>query len=153
MEQFLIVRRPKVDNKYVVYCDGACKGNGKSKSIGGAGAVVMRNDRTVMCELRKKLNFKGVTNNIAEYESLLLALMECKTKGIDNVHIYMDSKLVVEQIRGNWKVKKNHLKIYHQKIKKLIPSFEKFQITHIPRDQNSYADRLANEAVLKNNLE
>ena len=60
----------------------------------------------------------------------------------------MDSKLVVEQINGNWKIKNENLKVIHNQIKELLLSFDSITFKHIYRNFNKVADQLANEAIL-----
>ena len=58
-----------------------------------------------------------------------------------------DSKLIVEQVRGNWKVKQDHLKPLHRQVKSELEGFERWSIRHVKREQNARADELLNEAL------
>ena len=132
---------------YKLYADGACTNNGSNNAKAGCGFVIMDNNDKVLYEGRKKLQGK-VTNNISEYNSLILGLQKCIQFNYKHIHVYMDSKLVVEQVNGNWKVKKQHLQKYYDKCIKLIAELDKFQLSHVRREYNTHADRLSKEALL-----
>ena len=89
------------------------------------------------------------TNNYAEYKALELTLSKAIELGINNypVQVFMDSKLVVEQLNGRWKVKNENLIDTHLAIKKLLSSFKDIKINHILRNFNKEADKLANQAM------
>ena len=87
------------------------------------------------------------TNNQAEYRAIIAALEKAIELGATHVVINSDSELVVRQLNGRYRVKNAHLKPLYQKIKQLQSSLEEFTITHIPREQNKEADRLANKAL------
>ena len=84
------------------------------------------------------------TNNVAEYRALLLALERAEEAGADEVEIRSDSNLLVEQMRGNFKIRAEHLKPLLSEAVLRAKRFRSFTITHIPRDHNTRADRLAN---------
>lgn len=86
------------------------------------------------------------TNNVAEWTALQKGLEECKRRGYDTVHAFLDSELVVKQVVGKYKVKQPHLLEFKKEVDKLISTLESFQITHVPREKNKRADQLANEA-------
>jgi ribonuclease HI len=87
------------------------------------------------------------TNNVAEYRGLIAGLDEAARLGATEVEVLMDSKLVVEQMSGRWKVKHPDLVALHQEAKALALRFERIGYAWIPRAENSHADRLANEAM------
>lgn len=125
-----------------VYTDGASRGNpGKS-----AGAfVVYENDEVKHTSYR----FYGIqTNNQSEYQAMLDALKYLSDSNmVGNVEFFSDSELMVKQIKGEYKVRDLGLaKIYQQVIDK-IRIIDKFSITHIKRDKNSYADKLVNKCL------
>ena len=144
MEKYLIISNPSCSSN--LYTDGACKGNGKQKSLSGAGAVLFDEENKVIGEFKKFLGY-GKTNNIAEYEALILGLKEALNMNIKNINVYVDSKLLTEQVRGNYKVKNVGLKPLFEEVKNLKSRFDKFRITHVLRHLNSHADKLANEAI------
>ena len=127
----------------VIYTDGASRSN---PGLAGAGAVIFHNG-TPVAEVRSFLGTQ--TNNWAEYEAVAIGLAKAKELGYhkEAIAVYMDSTLVAEQLSGNWKVKKDTLKIQHEKITNLLKDFARVTFSYIPRDENAYADRLANEAI------
>ena len=130
--------------KIKIYTDGAPRGNpGKA----GAGAVVYKDNKELF-SLRKFLGIK--TNNYAEYMALICALQELtKTNEYKKakVEVYADSKLLIEQANGNWKVKNENIKPLFAELMNLVKEFRDISFTHIPRAENSKADALANEAI------
>lgn len=87
------------------------------------------------------------TNNVAEYRGLIAGLEEARRLGADQVEVRMDSKLVVEQMSGRWKVKHPGLAELHQQARALASTFGFVRFSWIPREQNKHADRLANQAM------
>jgi ribonuclease HI len=87
------------------------------------------------------------TNNVAEYYGLIAALDYAATHGIARLRIQSDSELLVRQMQGRYKVKSADLKPLHERAQKLARSLMFFAIEHIPREQNSEADALANLAL------
>lgn len=133
-----------------LYTDGACRGNGKSSSLSGAGAVLYNDSDIIIKKIRKFLG-GGLTNNIAEYKALIIGMEGALDMGIKVINVYIDSKLVCEQVKGNYKITKPHLKILCGRVKELILQFDIFNIEYIPRAQNTVADSLANESIDTNN--
>lgn len=86
----------------------------------------------------------NTTNNVAEYRALLLALERAEDAGADEVEIRSDSKLLVEQMHGNFKMRAEHLKPLLAEAVVRAKGFRSFAISHIPREKNTRADRLAN---------
>ncbi len=127
---------------YHIYVDGASRGNpGKA----GAGAVIKNPDGTIARKLKSYLGI--VTNNTAEYGALIMALEAARSMHIKEVSVFADSELMVRQINGQYKVKSEDLRPLFNKAAGLIAAFEKFRISHVPREKNSIADGLANEAI------
>jgi ribonuclease HI len=119
--------------------DGAARGN---PGPAGAGVYVeAERDRPVL-EFYEPLG--RTTNNVAEYRALLLALERAEEAGADEVEIRSDSRLLVEQMRGNFKIRAEHLKPLLSEAVLRAKRFRSFSITHIPRENNTRADRLAN---------
>jgi broad specificity phosphatase PhoE/ribonuclease HI len=87
------------------------------------------------------------TNNVAEYRGLIAGLEEARRLGAAEVWVRMDSKLVVEQMSGRWKVKHPGMAELHQQARALASTFSSVSFAWIPREQNKHADRLANEAM------
>jgi ribonuclease HI len=126
-----------------IFTDGGSRSNPGEAGIG----VYAHNDTGVVFELSEYLGVQ--TNNYAEYVAVIRALEECVVRGLteDVIQFKLDSKLVVEQVQGNWKVKEATLKPLVAKVHELLLQFKEVTFTHIPREQNAEADRLANEAM------
>jgi len=128
--------------KAILYADGASRGN---PGRAGAGAVLIGENGKVIAELTKYLG--TTTNNVAEYNGFIIGLEEAKRLGVDDLEVRMDSKLVVEQMRGVWKIKHPNMRPLALKAGALFASFPKRTITHVPREENGIADALSNRAI------
>jgi ribonuclease HI len=126
----------------VVYCDGGARGN---PGPAAAAAVLLHPDLSPLDEASKYLGC--ATNNIAEYEGILLGLELAKKHGIVRLTLRLDSELVVKQVRGEYKVRHPGLKPLWEKTKNLLRGFPHWEIEHVPREQNKEADRLVNCAM------
>ncbi len=87
------------------------------------------------------------TNNIAEYKALIFALEKAISLSLTHVQVYMDSQLVIRQMRREYKVKNASLKILYRKANLLEAKFIQCLFLEIPRTKNSFADKLANNAL------
>lgn len=130
--------------KLTVHVDGASRGNPGPAAIG----VVMR-DENGTTAVRLSSCIGRTTNNQAEYTALITALEEAARLGADRVDIRTDSQLMVEQIRGRYKVRNANIRPLFEEVTRLLAAFKSYGILHIPREQNSEADALANEALDK----
>ncbi len=129
--------------KVIVEADGGSRGN---PGPAGFGCVVWADDHaTVLAEHKQAIGV--TTNNVAEYRGLIAGLEEARRLGADEVSVRMDSKLVVEQMAGRWKVKHPAMAELHQQARALASTFHVVSFSWIPRERNSHADRLANEAM------
>ncbi|MGH3678411.1 MAG: bifunctional RNase H/acid phosphatase [Mycobacterium sp.] len=129
--------------KVIVEADGGSRGN---PGPAGYGSVVWSADHsTVLAESKQAIG--RATNNVAEYRGLIAGLEEAAKLGASDVEVLMDSKLVVEQISGRWKVKHPDLIALHQQATALAARFDRIRFGWMPRSKNSHADRLANEAM------
>ena len=127
-----------------LYTDGASLGNPGS---GGAGGVVIDPQGDVAHELSEPLGFS--TNNEAEYKALILGLKKALAMGIKQLIIYMDSELVVKQIKGEYRVKNQGLKSLYRQAERLLQDLDTYDILHVRRKFNKQADKLASEAALE----
>jgi ribonuclease HI len=122
--------------------DGGSRGNPGPASYG----VVIRNPRgETVAQLKKYIG--RMTNNVAEYYGLIAALDYAQSHGIRSLRVESDSELLVQQMRGRYKVKSADLLPLFERAKKMSQSFESFRIDHVYREQNREADALANEAL------
>jgi ribonuclease H / adenosylcobalamin/alpha-ribazole phosphatase len=129
--------------KVIVEADGGSRGN---PGPAGYGSVVWTADRsTILAESKQAIGH--ATNNVAEYRGLIAGLEEAAKLEATEVAVSMDSKLVVEQMSGRWQVKHPDLAELNARARALASRFEQISYTWIPRGRNSYADRLANEAM------
>jgi ribonuclease H / adenosylcobalamin/alpha-ribazole phosphatase len=128
--------------RLVIYADGAARGN---PGPAGAGAVLFDEDGRVLAELSRPLG--RATNNVAEYNGLILGLEEAARRGATAIDVRMDSLLVVQQMRGRWRIKHPGLKPLALRAGALLASFPDRTITHVPRAENAHADVLANRAI------
>ncbi|GGQ11505.1 MULTISPECIES: bifunctional RNase H/acid phosphatase [Streptomyces] len=129
--------------RFVVEADGGSRGN---PGPAGYGAVVL--DPASGETLAERAEYIGVaTNNVAEYKGLIAGLTAARDLAPDAVVLVrMDSKLVVEQMSGRWKIKHPDMKPLAAEAARILP---RAQVTYewIPRERNKHADRLANEAM------
>ena len=127
-----------------LYSDGGSRGNPGKAAIG---AVLLSEDNTV---IEKICEFIGVTtNNVAEYTALIKGVERALFYGVKKLHIFVDSELIVKQVKGWYKVKNHKLIPLHRELKTLLEKFEKTEINHIARELNTEADRLVNKALDK----
>ena len=129
--------------KVVVEADGGARGN---PGPAGYGAVVFSGDRSAVLAERKE-SIGRATNNVAEYRGLIAGLTAAAELGASEVVVFMDSKLVVEQMSGRWRVKHPDLLELNREAAQLARQFGRIEYGLIPRAENSHADRLANEAM------
>lgn len=125
-----------------LYADGGSRGNpGPSAS----GYVLLDMDGNVVHEQGV---FLGITtNNQAEYQALKFGLEAALRHQARSVHVYMDSMLVVNQMKKIFKVKNRDLWPIHDAIQQLLPKFEKVSFDHVPRELNKLADAEVNKCL------
>jgi ribonuclease HI len=125
-----------------IYGDGGSRGNpGPSAS----GFVILDMEDKVLVD--KGVYLGVTTNNQAEYIALKLALLEAKAMGVETVSVYMDSLLVVNQLKGIFKVKNRDLWPMHDTIMQIASGFKQISYTHVPRELNKLADAAVNRAL------
>lgn len=128
--------------KVIIHTDGGARGN---PGPAGLGVYITDEDGKVLLEHSRYLG--ETTNNQAEYSAIIDALEHAKELGADEVAMYMDSELAVRQISGQYRVKNPGLAKLFMKVHNLRIGFRKVTFTHVPRERNKEADRLANEAM------
>lgn len=130
-------------NPVTIYTDGGARGN-----PGPAAAGVVIIDGDTRAEVKAYLG-PLQTNNWAEYEAVVIALgkaLEMLLRDRD-LAFHLDSQLVAEQLKGNWKIKEPGLKAQAAKVHSLLKNFGSVTFTYVPREENKDADRLVNEAL------
>ncbi len=120
---------------FYLYTDGSSKGNPGEARIG---VVCKDKENNNIFTISQKIGI--ATNNEAEYKAIIAGLEECIENSIKNIVLYSDSELVVKQLNKEYKVKNSSLKLLHQKVTKLLSSFDFFEIKYIPRELNKEAD-------------
>jgi probable phosphoglycerate mutase len=128
--------------RVVVEADGGSRGN---PGPAGYGAVVLSPDGEVLAE--RAAGIGTATNNVAEYQGLIAGLSAALDVGATAVDVRMDSKLVIEQMKGTWQVKHPGLRPLALEAQALRKRFAAITFSWIPREKNKHADRLANEAM------
>ncbi|XP_038906128.1 uncharacterized protein LOC120092011 isoform X2 [Benincasa hispida] len=106
---------------------------------------VLMTDLRLVCRLQEGVGV--ATNNVAEYRAVILGLKHALKIGIKHICVQGDSKLVCMQVQGLWKLKNQNMANLCKVAKELKDKFVSFEISHIPREQNSDADDLANRAI------
>jgi acyl dehydratase/ribonuclease HI len=132
----------RAQGAYTANIDGAARGNPGPAAYG---VIVRRPDGVKHESLGKYIG--RATNNVAEYYALIAALDYAAASGIKRLRVYSDSQLIVNQIKGLYKVKHPDLRPLHERAKKQAATLETFTIQYVPREQNRDADDLANAAL------
>lgn len=127
----------------VIHTDGGSRNNPGDAGIG----VVIAEGGAIVAEISEFIG--TATNNVAEYTAVIRALEWCVEAGRtgEPLAFRLDSKLVVEQVQGNWKVKEPSLRPFVERVRELAALFPSVTYTHVPRAENKEADRLVNEAI------
>ena len=122
--------------RWKLYTDGA-----SNDRCSGAGVVLVTPENRSIC-YALKLNFSA-TNNEAEYEAQIAGLKLIGELGVKSVEIFCDSQLVVYQVRGDYQARGQKLAPYLVLVQELLSNLERYDISHVPREQNKEADLLA----------
>ena len=128
---------------YKLYFDGASRGNPGKASYGG---VIITPFDTELITYKNVLPDK-TSNNVAEYTGLLEGLKIANMYCIENLEVYGDSILVINQLNGEWKVKHPNMEVLYKKCKFYQEKFKHIEFNHVKRNLNKRADALANEAL------
>ena len=139
---YIIIQMIENNDTYKMYFDGCSKGN---PGLAGAGAVIYKNDDEIWTQ--SKFIGKNETNNVAEYNGLIIGLELAINNGIKELYVKGDSLLVIKQMKGEYKVKNKNLKILFERAKQLSLQFDKITFEHIYRENNKRADELSNIAL------
>ena len=135
---------------YIVRTDGAARGNPGPASLGAVLIDASRPDaRDPLAPPDASISeYLGIqTNNVAEYTGVLRALALAGELDASEVHFLLDSKLIVEQLGGRWRVKDAKLIPLHIEIRRRLAALATWSAAHVPRAQNAAADALANAAI------
>ena len=129
-------------DEVVINADGGSRGN---PGPAGIGAVVALPNGTVLAEIAEGIGH--TTNNVAEYKAVIAGLERAHELGARRVKVRADSKLVIEQLKGTWKVRQPHLVPLRDAAKQAARRFERVSYEHVRREYNKAADALANQAM------
>jgi ribonuclease HI len=130
------------EDEAVLHFDGGARGN---PGPAGFGYVLRRPDGEGLGQGGEAIGV--ATNNVAEYRGLIAGLRHASRIGIRRLTVHGDSKLVIEQMRGAWRVRAEGLRALHEEARGLARSFDQIRFEHVRRAGNSDADRLANDAM------
>ena len=125
-----------------LHTDGGARGN---PGPAGIGVVLEDENGNVIAEIAQGIGV--ATNNIAEYDALIAGLELAQSRGVTELDVFMDSELVVSQVKGEWKIKKDTLRQRAVKARSVLQRFDTWTLSHVPRENNSDADKLANQGM------
>jgi len=128
--------------KVVAFCDGGARGN---PGPAGIGVTIRSPAKKVVAEISEAIGH--ATNNVAEYTAVKRALERARELGATDVEIVTDSKLLVEQLNGRYRVKNPTLQRLHAEVRAAARSFVSVTYRHVPRERNRRADALVNLAI------
>lgn len=137
-----VARRADGPAEARLWSDGAARGN---PGPAGAGAILKTPKGEVLAEVSGYLGH--TTNNVAEYRALLLGLEQALALGVRRIEVRADSELLIKQLRGEYRVRDVKLKPLYEEAKSLLGRFDAARLLHVPRAENSDADRLANAGI------
>lgn len=132
----------KITTPIKMFADGGSRGNpGPSAS----GYALLNLDNTI---ITKKGIYLGITtNNQAEYKAVIFGLEDALERGARDISVFLDSLLIVNQMKGTYKVRNAELLPLHNQIHSLVKKFDTISFTHVPRALNKLADSMVNEAL------
>ena len=125
-----------------LHADGGARGN---PGPAGIGVVLATPDGEVIGELAEGIG--RATNNVAEYKALIAGLELALAHSVTELEVFLDSELVVSQMNGDWKIKNDALRRLAIEARRLLNRFESTKLTHVRRDLNADADKLANQGM------
>jgi ribonuclease HI len=129
----------------VVFCDGGSRGNPGPAAIGAVVLDPATDPPTRLATVSERIG--ETTNNVAEYQAAIAGLEAAAQFRARKVCVRADSMLVVQQLRGEWKVKQAHLRPLFERARALLATYEVVDLQHVPRAQNEDADALVNAAL------
>ena len=125
-----------------LWTDGGARGNPGPAAYG---YVLEAEDGTVLAAHGEAIG--TATNNVAEYRALIAGLEKAVEVGVDELEVVSDSELLVKQMRGEYKVKKETLRGLHEEASDLARRLGSVRYRAVRREHNELADRLVNEAL------
>jgi ribonuclease HI len=131
-----------LSERLVVHVDGGARGNPGPAAI----AAVLADPAGEVLEERSAAIGRA-TNNVAEYQALLLGIEHARALGARELELVGDSELIARQVRGEYRVKDAALRELHAQVKAALAGFDRWSIRNVPREDNAHADRLVNEVL------
>lgn len=132
-------------DEVVVFSDGGARGNPGPAAIG---AIVFDPSTSPPTRLATVSECIGsTTNNVAEYRAVIAGLEAAREFPSRVIRVRADSLLVIEQLKGKWRVKQDHLRRLHSRALGLLDEYQEVDLAHVPREQNTDADALVNAAL------
>ncbi len=125
-----------------LFADGGSRGN---PGPAASGAVLVADDGTTLREISEYIGIG--TNNVAEWNALLIGLRDALDLGIEELDVRLDSELVVRQLAGAYRVKHPNLIPLYGKVRGLMARFARIDVRHVRRAENAVADALVNRAL------
>ena len=128
---------------FTLHTDGGSRGNPGPSAIG----CVLFSGETLVASVSERV--PNTTNNVAEYQGLLRGLKLAREHSAAIVAVNMDSELIIKQLRGEYRVKAEHLLPYFTEVQRFLHGFERVSFTHVPREhpKQAMADALVNKAL------
>jgi ribonuclease HI len=132
-------------DEIVVYCDGGARGNPGPAAIGAVVIDPATSPPTRLATVSERIGV--TTNNVAEYRACIAGLEAARAFPSRAIRLRADSMLVVEQLKGRWRVKQAHLRPLRDRALALLDEYEEIDVAHVRREQNADADALVNAAL------
>lgn len=126
----------------LVWVDGSCRDNGGKNAVAGIGMVARKDNKNLFSIGRI---VRGYTNNEAEYYAVIHVLRELKFYSREDIIIYSDSSLVVNQVKGAWQIKNEELRQLKNSVQVLLTKtpFRNVKFQWVPRENNKEANKIA----------
>ena len=131
---------------YLLNADGSGTGTTDNPAQGAIGVVLRDPDGHLIAEISERIG--PAINTVAEYRALIEGLKLARSRGIQRIRVFLDSELVVDQVNGRAKVRKEHIRPLHTEACSLLQEFLNIRISWVPRKWNAEADALATKALL-----
>jgi ribonuclease HI len=132
-------------DELTLYCDGGSRGNPGPAAIGAVVFDTTVDPPELLASVSEAIGI--TTNNVAEYKSLITGLEAVAHLRARVIHVRADSLLVINQLRGRWKVKHENMRPLHKRARELLSAYEIVDLAHVPRAENTEADALVNAAL------
>ncbi len=130
---------------YLLNADGSGTGTIDTPAQGAIGVVLSDPEGHLVAEISKRIG--PAINTVAEYRALIEGLKLARSRGIQRIRVFLDSELVVDQVNGRAKVRKERIRPLHTEACSLLQEFPNIRISWVPRKWNAGADALATKAL------